>query len=184
MLTAGRGRGAGGGVQGIDESLVIPSAARMSLLAHPWDQHLAHARPSMYPTATERFLPWWTGHLTRRLVPVNCCVVALLYSRDNPLVTARRLPPAGTVRRLSYGPLLGSDLPFASIMASASSSSVKSAMMAELTALVIARQRWQTIAPPGACSACRLGCCIFGSIVMASSNRFSFGPLLCSIRVN
>ena len=49
MLTAGRGRGAGGGVQRIGPALVMPSAARMSALAHPWDQHFAQARPSMIP---------------------------------------------------------------------------------------------------------------------------------------
>ena len=56
MLTAGRGRG-GGGVQVKGWELVMPSAASMSAWAHPWDQHLAHARPSRYPTATERFEP-------------------------------------------------------------------------------------------------------------------------------
>ena len=93
MLTVGRGRGAGGGVQRIGPALVMPSAARMSLLEHPCDQHFAQARPSIYPTATERFLPWWTGHLIRRLVPVNWagCVAVLTVT---PLVL-----PVGCYRR-------------------------------------------------------------------------------------
>ena len=102
MLTVGRGRGAGGGVQRIGPALVMPSAARMSLLEHPCDQHFAQARPSIYPTATERFLPWWTGHLIRRLVPVNWagCVAVLTVT---PLVL-----PVGCYRRAFFGPLLWS----------------------------------------------------------------------------
>ena len=97
MLTVGRGRGGGGGVQGIDDELVIPSAARMSALEHPCDQHLAQARPSMYPTATERFLPWWTGHLIRRLVPVKyaSCVAVLT-------VTPLALPAGANRQAFSF----------------------------------------------------------------------------------
>ena len=57
MLVVERGAGVGGGVQGSDWVLVMPSAARMSDWAHPCDQHLAQARPLIKPTATERFLP-------------------------------------------------------------------------------------------------------------------------------
>ena len=70
MLVVGSGRGGGGGVQGIDGVLLRFSAARMSALAQSLDQHLAQALPLMYPTATERFFPWWTGHLILRMFPV------------------------------------------------------------------------------------------------------------------
>ena len=102
MLTVGRGRGAGGGVQRIGPALVMPSAARMSLLEHPCDQHFAQARPSIYPTATERFLPWWTGHLIRRLVPVKLGWLRCCTHRDTPS-TARRLLPAGFFWSIAFG---------------------------------------------------------------------------------
>ena len=65
-LMVGRRRG-GGGVQVKGWELVMPSAARMSAWAHPCDQHLAQALPSMYPTETLRFFPWCTGHFRRRV---------------------------------------------------------------------------------------------------------------------
>ena len=67
-LMVGRGRGAGGGIQGIDGDLLRFSAARMSDWEHPCDQHLAQARSPMKPTETDGFFPWWTGHF-KRLVP-------------------------------------------------------------------------------------------------------------------
>ena len=81
MPMVGRRRG-GGGVQGSDWELLRFSAARMSALEHPCDQHLAQFLPSIHPTETERFLPQWTGHLILRMFPLMVEMEALWRSNE------------------------------------------------------------------------------------------------------